>query len=128
MLKIVKIKTTFNWVLNPYENDEKLKKLVEKNVFHLNFAKNNKAQSMDILSSQANLAGYKAVITHCIYQSYTNDDDSSRNNTNSKSACCWRRGCWSQAMAGQRMEHSLRKLMLIGIKNELKVWEANCNS
>ena len=52
-------------VLNPYENDEKLKKLVEKkvNCFSLELLPRiTRAQSMDILSSQANLAGYKAVI------------------------------------------------------------------
>ena len=52
-------------VLNPYENKEKLEKLVKKNikVFSLELLPRiTRAQSMDILSSQANLAGYKAVI------------------------------------------------------------------
>ena len=52
-------------VLNPYENKDKLKILVEKkiNVFSLELLPRiTRAQSMDILSSQANLAGYKAVI------------------------------------------------------------------
>ena len=52
-------------VLNPYENSEKLKSLVEKkiNIFSLELLPRiTRAQSMDILSSQANLAGYKAVI------------------------------------------------------------------
>ncbi len=52
-------------VFNPYENDKKLKELVKKkiNVFSLELLPRiTRAQSMDILSSQANLAGYKAVI------------------------------------------------------------------
>ena len=50
--------------LNPYENDEKLKNLLKKvNCFSLELLPRiTRAQSMDILSSQANLAGYKAVI------------------------------------------------------------------
>ncbi len=52
-------------VLNPYENKEKLASLVKKkiNLFSLELLPRiTRAQSMDILSSQANLAGYKAVI------------------------------------------------------------------
>jgi H+-translocating NAD(P) transhydrogenase subunit alpha len=52
-------------VFNPYENKEKINKLVNKsiNVFSLELLPRiTRAQSMDILSSQANLAGYKAVI------------------------------------------------------------------
>jgi NAD(P) transhydrogenase subunit alpha len=52
-------------VLNPYDNKEKLSKLVKKkiNIFSLELLPRiTRAQSMDILSSQANLAGYKAVI------------------------------------------------------------------
>ena len=52
-------------VLNPYSNKEKLKNLSEKkvNTFSLELLPRiTRAQSMDILSSQANLAGYKAVI------------------------------------------------------------------
>ena len=52
-------------VLNPYDNKDKLKSLVKKkiNVFSLELLPRiTRAQSMDILSSQANLAGYKAVI------------------------------------------------------------------
>ena len=51
--------------LNPYENKEKLLSLVKKkvNIFSLELLPRiTRAQSMDILSSQANLAGYKAVI------------------------------------------------------------------
>ncbi len=46
-------------------NDEKIKKFIEKkiNIFSLELLPRiTRAQSMDILSSQANLAGYKAVI------------------------------------------------------------------
>jgi NAD(P) transhydrogenase subunit alpha len=52
-------------VLNPYDNKDKIKNLVEKkiNIFSLELLPRiTRAQSMDILSSQANLAGYKAVI------------------------------------------------------------------
>ncbi len=52
-------------VLNPYNNTEKLEKLASKkiNLFSLELLPRiTRAQSMDILSSQANLAGYKAVI------------------------------------------------------------------
>ena len=52
-------------VLNPYANKEKIKNLAKKNinVFSLEMLPRiTRAQSMDILSSQANLAGYKAVI------------------------------------------------------------------
>ena len=51
--------------LNAFSNEEKLKKLKEKkiNCFSLELLPRiTRAQSMDILSSQANLAGYKAVI------------------------------------------------------------------
>tara|TARA_B100001173_G_scaffold311567_1_gene329234 strand:- start:1404 stop:2492 length:1089 start_codon:yes stop_codon:yes gene_type:complete len=52
-------------VLNPFSNKEKLESLVKKkvNLFSLELLPRiTRAQSMDILSSQANLAGYKAVI------------------------------------------------------------------
>ena len=52
-------------VLNPYLNQEKLNILIKKNVkcFSLELLPRiTRAQSMDILSSQANLAGYKAVV------------------------------------------------------------------
>ena len=52
-------------VFNPYENKEKLENLAKKkiNLFSLELLPRiTRAQSMDILSSQANLAGYKAVI------------------------------------------------------------------
>ena len=52
-------------VLDPYKNREKLENLATKkiNLFSLELLPRiTRAQSMDILSSQANLAGYKAVI------------------------------------------------------------------
>jgi len=52
-------------VLDPYNNKEKIKNLVKANVnsFSLELLPRiTRAQSMDILSSQANLAGYKAVV------------------------------------------------------------------
>ena len=57
-------------VLNPYSNKEKIKKLLDKkiNCFSLELLPRiTRAQSMDILSSQANLAGYKAVIDSFAY-------------------------------------------------------------
>ena len=52
-------------VFNPYNNQNKINDLVKKNmnIFSLELLPRiTRAQSMDILSSQANLAGYKAVI------------------------------------------------------------------
>ena len=52
-------------VLNPYQNKEKLEKLSKRNINNFSLEllpRITRAQSMDILSSQANLAGYKAVI------------------------------------------------------------------
>ena len=52
-------------ILNPYKNQEKLNELNKKNIksFSLELLPRiTRAQSMDILSSQANLAGYKAVV------------------------------------------------------------------
>jgi len=56
---------TFIGVLNPYGNKDKIDYLVKKNIntFSLELLPRiTRAQSMDILSSQANLAGYKAVV------------------------------------------------------------------
>ena len=61
----IKENRTLIGVLNPFNNKEKLNKLVKKNinVFSLEMLPRiTRAQSMDILSSQANLAGYKAVV------------------------------------------------------------------
>jgi len=52
-------------VLNPFKNEKKLKDISSKNIncFSLELLPRiTRAQSMDILSSQANLAGYKAVV------------------------------------------------------------------
>ncbi len=64
-LKLLKENQTLIGVLNPYNNEEKLKNLISKkvNCFSLDLLPRiTRAQSMDILSSQANLAGYKAVV------------------------------------------------------------------
>ena len=61
----IKESQTLIGVLNPYNNKEKLENLAKKkiNLFSLELLPRiTRAQSMDILSSQANLAGYKAVI------------------------------------------------------------------
>ncbi len=57
-------------VLNPYSNEKKLKEVALKDIkcFSLELLPRiTRAQSMDILSSQANLAGYKAVIDSFAY-------------------------------------------------------------
>ncbi len=57
-------------VLNPFVNEKKLKLAISKNIncFSLELLPRiTRAQSMDILSSQANLAGYKAVIDSFSY-------------------------------------------------------------
>ena len=64
-ISLIGEKQTLIGVLNPYENKDKLQALVKKqiNIFSLELLPRiTRAQSMDILSSQANLAGYKAVI------------------------------------------------------------------
>jgi H+-translocating NAD(P) transhydrogenase subunit alpha len=62
---LLKESQTFIGVLNPYDNKDKISNLVKKNIniFSLELLPRiTRAQSMDILSSQANLAGYKAVV------------------------------------------------------------------
>ncbi len=57
-------------VLNPYLNEKKIKEVIKKNIncFSLELLPRiTRAQSMDILSSQANLAGYKAVVDSFAY-------------------------------------------------------------
>jgi NAD(P) transhydrogenase subunit alpha len=64
-LSLIKPNQTVIGILNPYNNKEKIENLVNKkiNLFSLELLPRiTRAQSMDILSSQANLAGYKAVI------------------------------------------------------------------
>ncbi len=62
---ILKSNQIFIGVLDPYKNKDKLEELVKRkvNVFSLDLLPRiTRAQSMDILSSQANLAGYKSVV------------------------------------------------------------------
>ena len=57
-------------VLNPYINKDKLDNLTQKKINNFSLEllpRITRAQSMDILSSQANLAGYKAVIESFAY-------------------------------------------------------------
>ena len=64
-ISFVKENQTLVGVFNPYDNKNKIDNLVKKNInlFSLELLPRiTRAQSMDILSSQANLAGYKAVI------------------------------------------------------------------
>ena len=67
---LIKEDKTLVGVLNPYDNKNKLDQLKQKkiNLFSLELLPRiTRAQSMDILSSQANLAGYKAVIESFAY-------------------------------------------------------------
>ena len=62
---LIKDNQTLIGVFNPYDNQEKLNYLIKRNINIFSFEllpRITRAQSMDILSSQANLAGYKAVI------------------------------------------------------------------
>ena len=62
---LIKENQTIIGILDPYNNKDKIDKLIKKNIniFSLELLPRiTRAQSMDILSSQANLAGYKAVI------------------------------------------------------------------
>ena len=64
-ISLFKKNQTLVGVLNPYDNKDKIYDLAKKNinVFSLELLPRiTRAQSMDILSSQANLAGYKAVL------------------------------------------------------------------
>ena len=64
-ISLLKSNQTMIGVFNPYENKKKLQEIARKkiNIFSLELLPRiTRAQSMDILSSQANLAGYKAVI------------------------------------------------------------------
>jgi len=64
-LLFLKENQTLVGVFNPHKNKEKIENLSKKNIniFSLEMLPRiTRAQSMDILSSQANLAGYKAVI------------------------------------------------------------------
>jgi len=62
---LVKENQTLVGLFNPYNNKDKINNLSKKNIniFSLELLPRiTRAQSMDVLSSQANLAGYKAVI------------------------------------------------------------------
>ena len=64
-ISFLKSEQSFIGILNPYENKNKLEELAKKNInlFSLELLPRiTRAQSMDVLSSQANLAGYKAVL------------------------------------------------------------------
>ncbi|MBD1165125.1 NAD(P) transhydrogenase subunit alpha [Pelagibacterales bacterium SAG-MED13] len=64
-LSILKENQSLIGVLDPYKNKDQIDNLAKKNInfFSLELLPRiTRAQSMDILSSQANLAGYKAVI------------------------------------------------------------------
>ena len=64
-ISLIKENQTLIGVLNPYDNKEKIESLAKSkiNIFSLELLPRiTRAKSMDILSSQANLAGYKAVI------------------------------------------------------------------
>ncbi|MDA7768036.1 Re/Si-specific NAD(P)(+) transhydrogenase subunit alpha [Candidatus Pelagibacter sp.] len=65
IISLIKENQTLIGILNPYNNKEKIDNLMKDkiNIFSLELLPRiTRAQSMDILSSQANLAGYKAVI------------------------------------------------------------------
>ena len=65
-LSLMKEKTVFLAVLNPFFNKELIQQLAHKNItsFSLDvIPRTSRAQSMDILSSMATVAGYKAVLT-----------------------------------------------------------------
>ena len=64
-ISLIKKKQTLIGILNPHNNKEKIESLIKNNIniFSLELLPRiTRAQSMDILSSQANLSGYKAVI------------------------------------------------------------------
>ena len=64
-LSLLKEKQIVIGILNPYQNQSKINKISIKNInfFSLELLPRiTRAQSMDVLSSQANLAGYKAVV------------------------------------------------------------------
>ena len=65
LIKKMKSKACLIGLLNPYDNQEDLKILAERNInaFSMELVpRSPRAQSMDVLSSQSNLAGYKAIV------------------------------------------------------------------
>ena len=80
----LKEKTILIGMLNPSKNKNQINEMIKKNIhaFSLELLPRiTRAQSMDVLSSQSNLAGYRAVIDSIFEfeKSCTNDDDSRRN-------------------------------------------------
>ena len=64
-IKLLKEKTILVGIFNPTKNESKFKEILKKNIsiFSLELLPRiSRAQSMDVLSSQSNLAGYRAVI------------------------------------------------------------------
>ena len=64
-IKFLKEKTILVGIFNPTKNESKFKEILKKNIsiFSLELLPRiSRAQSMDVLSSQSNLAGYRAVI------------------------------------------------------------------
>jgi NAD(P) transhydrogenase subunit alpha len=64
-IKVLKEKTILIGIFNPSKNKDELKKILKKNIniFSLELLPRiSRAQSMDVLSSQSNLSGYRAVI------------------------------------------------------------------
>jgi NAD(P) transhydrogenase subunit alpha len=64
-IKILKEKTILVGIFNPTKNQRKFNEIIKKNIhiFSLELLPRiSRAQSMDVLSSQSNLAGYRAVI------------------------------------------------------------------
>ena len=64
-IKTLKEKTILVGIFNPSKNENKFKEILKKNIniFSLELLPRiSRAQSMDVLSSQSNLAGYRAVI------------------------------------------------------------------
>ena len=64
-IKLLKEKITLVGIFNPTKNESKFKEILKKNIniFSLELLPRiSRAQSMDVLSSQSNLAGYRAVI------------------------------------------------------------------
>ena len=64
-IKVLKEKSILVGIFNPTKNQNKLREILKKkiNIFSLELLPRiSRAQSMDVLSSQSNLAGYRAVI------------------------------------------------------------------
>ena len=69
IISLIKENQTLIGILSPYNNKDKIDNLMKDkiNIFSLELLPRiTRAQSMDILSSQANLAGYKAVMSHLL--------------------------------------------------------------